>query len=129
MAAEASFDRAIAEPRRAASDTDTAAGVLAATRRIVFELHALRATIDDTSELVALPEVADIRDAIAGALHDLAAGRTPDVSRLRERQQALEADPSDDLQSLAARRRALVAAHLDPLVDSVDTLAHVLATR
>jgi uncharacterized membrane protein YccC len=127
MTAQASFDRAVAEPRRAASDTDMAAGVLSAARRIVFELHALRATIDDSSEHIAVPEVAEIRDAVVSALHDLAAHRSPDVSGLRQQQQALEAVTSDDLQSLRSRRRGLVAAHLDPLVDSVDTLAHVMA--
>jgi hypothetical protein len=40
-------------------------------------------------------------------------------------QESLDADVTDDPNSLHARRVALLAAHLDPLVDSVDTLAHV----
>jgi hypothetical protein len=81
IAAQASLSRAVAEPRRAGADTDTASGILAAARRIVISLHALRANVD----------------------------------------------AAEDPASLRARRLALVAAHLDPLVDSIDTLAHVMA--
>ncbi|HEX3823416.1 MAG TPA: FUSC family protein [Mycobacteriales bacterium] len=126
IAAQASLNRAIAEPARAGADTDSAAGILATGRRIVIALHALRATIDDATEHTAVPEVADIRDAIVTALRQLSAGRPAAVSGLRDRQQDLETDIGDDPGSLRARRRALVAAHLDPLVDSIDTLAHVM---
>jgi hypothetical protein len=93
----------------------------------VIALHALRVTIDDAEELVAVPEVAPIRDAIASALRGLAAHNPAAVAGLRERQQELESNEDGDLASLHARRRALVAAHLDPLVDSIDTLAHVMS--
>jgi uncharacterized membrane protein YccC len=128
IAAQASLNRAIAEPPRAAADTDTAAGVLAAARRIVIALHALRATLDDATEHVAVPDVIPIRDEIARTLDGLAAGRAVTVEGLRERQHQLETDDprGPDPSTLHARRRALVAAHLDPLVDSVDTLAHVI---
>jgi uncharacterized membrane protein YccC len=126
-AAQASLQRAMAEPARTGADTEAAASVLAAARRIVIALHALRVTIDDSSELVAAPEVGPIRDAIVAALRDLANHRPAAVTGLRELQQELEADDDDDPASLRARRRALVAAHLDPLVDSVDTLAHVVS--
>jgi hypothetical protein len=126
VAAQASLNRAAAEPSRAGADADTAAGVLAAARRIVITLHALRVTIDDSTEHVSIPEVAPARDAIVTALRNLAAHDPTAVSGLRERQQELEADDGSDLTSLYARRRALVAAHLDPLVDSIDTLAHVM---
>jgi uncharacterized membrane protein YccC len=125
VAAQASLTRATAEPARAGADVNTAAGVLAAARRIVIALHALRVTIDDATEHVAIPEVAATRVAVVAALRDLAAHRTAAVGELRAHQQELEAE-ADDLTSLWARRRAVVAAHLDPLVDSVDTLAHVL---
>ena len=98
--------------------------MLAAARRIVIALHALRVTIDDASE-VAVPEVASIRDAIVAALRGLARHDASAVPGLRDLQQALEADDRVTC-VLHARRRALVAAHLDPLVDSVDTLAHVM---
>jgi uncharacterized membrane protein YccC len=131
IAAQSSLSRAVAEPPRAGADTDTAAGVLAAARRIVIALHALRATLDDATESVAVPEVSELRDAIATALDDLAAGRHVTIGELRDKQQALESDepqPSAAV-TLHARRRALLAAHLDPLVDSVDTLAHVLSSE
>ena len=128
-AAQASLTRAVAEPARAGADTVTAAGVLAAARRIVIALHALRATLDDASEHVAVPEVAGMRLAVSEALRGLAAHDDRAVTGLRERQQELDAGPAHDLTSLAARRRALLAAHLDPLVDSVDTLAHVMSAR
>jgi hypothetical protein len=130
VAAQESLSRAIAEPARSRADTDTAAGVLAAARRIVIALHALRVTLDDATELVAVAEVAGIRDEIVTALRGLAADRAVTVANLRERQQDLEADEGShvDPGSLSARRRALVAAHLDPLVDGVDTLAHVITS-
>jgi hypothetical protein len=102
--------------------------VLSATRRIVIELHALRATVDDASEHVPVPEVADVRDAITRALDGLASSDAGAVTGLRDLQQALE-DTREDPHTLHARRRALVAAHLDPLVDSIDTLAHVVTGR
>lgn len=127
IAAQASLSRAVAEPPRAGADTDTASGVLAAARRIVIALHALRATIDDATEHVAMPEVADIRDAIVAALRGLAAHDPTAVTGLRDKQQDLDTAAVDDPTSLRARRLALVASHLDPLVDSVDTLAHVIS--
>lgn len=128
IAAQASLSRASAEPVRAGADPDTAAGVLAAARRIVISLHALRATVDDASEHVAVPEVQGIRTAVTAALRGLAAHDPARVTGLREQQQELDVDAVDDPAGLRARRLALVAAHLDPLVDGVDTLAHVMAT-
>jgi uncharacterized membrane protein YccC len=127
IAAQASLSRAVAEPARAGADTETAAGILAAARRIVISLHALRATIDDATEHVAVPEVADVRDAIVAALRGLAAHQPAAVTGLRDKQQDLDTDAAADPTSLRARRVAVVAAHLDPLVDSIDTLAHVMA--
>jgi uncharacterized membrane protein YccC len=127
IAAQASLSRAVAEPPRAGADTDRAAGVLAAARRIVISLHALRATLNDATEHVAVPAVADIREAIVAALRGLATHDVSAVTGLREKQQELDADAATDPTSLRTRRLALLAAHLDPLVDSIDTLAHVMA--
>ncbi len=130
IAAQSSLTRAIAEPARVRADTDTAAGILAASRRIVIALHALRTTLEDATDHAAVPEVAEIRDEIVAALNGLGRGRPVSVADLRDRQQTLAAeDPTGgDPSSLHARRRALLAAHLDPLVDSVDTLAHVMSS-
>jgi uncharacterized membrane protein YccC len=128
IAAQASLSRAVAEPPRAGADTDRAAGVLAAARRIVISLHALRATLEDATEHVAVPEVADIHEAIVAALRGLAAHDPSAVPGLRDKQEELDVETTADPASLRARRLALVAAHLDPLVDSVDTLAHVMST-
>jgi uncharacterized membrane protein YccC len=129
IAALASYDRAAAEPARAGGDLDRASGALSAARRIVIELHALRTTVSDATEHVAVPEVAEIRDALCSALTALADGETVSATALRGLQHDLAAERDDDLTSLRARRRALVAAHLDPLVDSVNTLAHVLGAE
>jgi uncharacterized membrane protein YccC len=126
MAAQASYDRAVAEPSRGRADLDTAVGVLAATRRVAIELHALRATIDDADEHVAVPEVGELRERIVAALQGLAVREAGVTVGLRDLQSALADDDRADLTSLRHRRRALLAAHLDPLVDSVDTVAHVL---
>jgi uncharacterized membrane protein YccC len=126
-AAQASLSRAVAEPPRAGADTESAAGVLAAARRIVISLHALRATLDDATEHVAVPQVEGIRDAIVAALTGLAAHDPTAVAGLRDLQQDLDVDVANDPASLHARRLAVVAAQLDPLVDSVDTLAHVMS--
>lgn len=127
LAATASLARATAEPARSGADVATASGRLAAARRIVIALHALRATVDDAAEHVPVPEVATLRDEIVGALRAVARQEPPEVSRLREMQEALDADVAGDPTGLHARRLSLLAAHLDPLVDSVDTLAHVSA--
>ena len=45
---------------------------------------------------------------------------------LRALQQQLEAVADATYEERRSRRIALVAAHLDPLVDAVDTVAHML---
>ncbi len=125
LAAMASLTRAAAEPARGGADVATASGRLSAARRIVIALHALRATVEDATAHTAVPEVRELRDGIVHALQALAHHQPADVSRLREMQEALDADDAEDPTGLHARRVALLAAHLDPLIDSVDTLAHV----
>jgi uncharacterized membrane protein YccC len=123
--AMASLDRALAEPTRAGSDTERAASLLASARRIVIALHALRTTIEDAAEHAPLPEVADARGALTRALESLASGQPSGIEGLREHQERLADLAGQDPASLHARRLAVVAAHLDPLVDSINTAAHV----
>ena len=127
--AQASLDRAVAEPTRLRPNTELALSVLAAARRIVVVLHALRTTLQDTSEHVSLPEIEPVRRAVVTALTDLARAaddRMPvQLPDLREEQHRLE-ELADAGSGLQARRLGLVAAHLDPLVDAVDTVGHLL---
>jgi uncharacterized membrane protein YccC len=125
IAALASLTRAAAEPARGGADLTDANRRLAAARRIVIALHALRATIDDATERVAIPEAAPLRDAMVAALRSTAQRRPADVADLRAMQESLDADVAGDPHGLHARRLSLLAAYLDPLVDSIDTLAHV----
>lgn len=136
--AQASLDRAAVEPSRFRPDVSTATGVLAAAFRIVVTLHALRATLEDTDRPLGLPEADRIRIDVTTALENLAARAAGDATapgapaELRELQQALlklaETTPRDGpIDGLRARRLGLLAVHLDPLVDSVDTVDHLLA--
>jgi uncharacterized membrane protein YccC len=123
--ANASYDRAIAEPHRARADTERAAGLLAAARRIVISLHALRTAVEDAEEHVPLPEIDPARQALTLALKTVTAAGPTDLGALREHQARLEEQAREDTSSLHSRRLGVVAAHLDPLVDSIDTAAHV----
>ncbi|HWA67842.1 MAG TPA: FUSC family protein [Mycobacteriales bacterium] len=125
MVAVESLERATGEPRRGGADVADAARRLAAARRIVISLHALRATVDDAAEHVSVPELAPLRDAMVEALKAVSRRQRAQVSELRSMQENLDADVAGDLHGLHARRLALLAAQLDPLVDSIDTLAHV----
>jgi hypothetical protein len=127
IAALASLTRAAAEPARGGADLSDANRRLAAARRIVIALHALRATIDDATEHVAVPEAAPLREAMVDALRATAQRRPAEVADLRAMQEGLDAEVAGDPHGLHARRLSLLAAYLDPLVDSVDTLAHVSA--
>ena len=128
--AQASLDRANAEPARMRADTALAQSVLGGTRRIVIVLHALRTTLQDSSEPVPVPEVEPVGRAVVGALRQLENAvrslqpvKLPDLRALQQQLEAI-ADGTDD--ERRSRRLAIVAAHLDPLVDAVDTVAHML---
>src|SRR4051794_2721366 len=125
--AQASLDRAVAEPARLRPDTQTAVSVLSSAGRIVVTLHSLRAAVQDSTEQVAVPELAAIRHDIVGALRAAASGEGA-THDLREAQHRLQ-DAADraGVETWHGRRLALAAAHLDPLVDSVHTIAHVLS--
>jgi uncharacterized membrane protein YccC len=131
--AQASLDRALAEPSHLRPETDVALSTLAGARRIVIALHALRTTLQDTGEHVAVPQVEPMAREVVGALRELAdatqSGRVPDLPSLRDDQHALESMAEEDASTLAGRRIALLAAHLDPLVDAIDTVAHVMGDR
>jgi hypothetical protein len=123
---QASFERAVAEPARTRPDIVAATSVLTSARRIAIALHSLRMTLQDASDHVAIPEVATIGGDLAASLRALARGGVV-VRNLREQQHELEDVASrGDVGDLHTRRVAVVAAHLDPLVDSVDTLGHVV---
>jgi uncharacterized membrane protein YccC len=125
--AQASLDRASAEPARGRPDIEEAASLLASARRIVVTLHSLRATVQDSAEAVPVPELLPMRADVVGALR-AAANRDPaQTPDLREAQHRLEeAAGRGDVATMHGRRLALAAAHLDPLVDSVHTIEHVL---
>lgn len=128
--AQASLDRATAEPARLRVDTGLAQSVLSGARRVVIVLHALRTTLQDSAETVPVPEAHTVGAVVAGALRQLAgaveSAERVDLPDLRALQQQLEALADRTDERPRARRIALVAAHLDPLVDAVDTVGHML---
>ena len=130
--AQASLDRALAEPMRLRPDTEVALSVLAGARRIVIGLHALRSTLHDTTEHVALAEAAPVVHDVVAALHELAAAvaeqRQPHLPDLRDQQHRLEVLADAQPATLRGRRLAVLAAHLDLLVDAIDTVGHVLGS-
>lgn len=123
--AQASLDRASAEPHRLRPDTSTAASVLSAARRIVLALDALRTTLQDSAEQVPLPEVEPVAEHLGATLRALARGERP-TADLREDQLALETLAAPAAGTPRGFRLAILAAHLDLLVDAVDTMADVL---
>ena len=129
--AQASFDRALAEPARLRPRTDVATSVLAASRRTVVVLHALRTTLQDAKDLSPLPEVAPVGADVVTALRELAdavrESRAAQLPALREGQQELVEIAATSQAGVRQRRLGIVAAHLDALVDAIDTIGHVLA--
>lgn len=125
----ASLERARAEPGRLRPDVEPAVGLLAAARRIVVTLHAMRTTLQDAPRPLPLAEVDAVCAEVTASLRALAGGGRP-VGALRARQQELaalaDAAAGAGAGDARARRLAVVAAHLDPLVDGIDTLAAVL---
>src|SRR3954452_10811291 len=100
--AQASLDRATAEPTRLRVDTTLAQSVLAGARRIVIVLHALRTTLQDSVEPVAVPEVQPVGIAIVDALRQLETAvrslqplALPDLRALQQQLEAV-ADETQD---------------------------------
>jgi uncharacterized membrane protein YccC len=131
-AAIASVERAAVEPARAGGDTLAATTLLTCSRQIMVVLHALRVHLaDPDTGTDPVPELAPVASAFPQAVALLAEavreGRPPaDMPDLRECQRSLAARAGRDANAPGSRRLALLAAHLDPVADSVDVMAHVL---
>jgi uncharacterized membrane protein YccC len=130
-AVTASMQRARGEPARIRPDIELFAGVLAAGRRIVAGVHALASHLQDAKAQVAVPAAAQVADQIDAAMTELvaaiAAGRPPhELPELRTAQRRL-ATLSAECLTPQDRRGAILAALLDPLVDSIDSAADLLS--
>jgi uncharacterized membrane protein YccC len=131
-AVAASLQRARGEPARIRPDLDSYTSVLAAARRIVAGAHALAAHLADAKAQVAVPPAAVIVGELDQAMAELARSvreaRPPgELPPLRQSQLRLAARFAECL-TPEDRRGAILAALLDPLVDSIDTAAGLLAT-
>jgi uncharacterized membrane protein YccC len=125
-----SLERARGEPARIRPDIERYSSVLAAARRIVAGTHALASHLADAKAQVAVPRAALIADQLDDAMSELVssiqAGRPPgELPELRQSQLRLAAESAECL-SPEDRRGAILAALLDPLVDSIDTAADLL---
>jgi uncharacterized membrane protein YccC len=132
----ASMQRARGEPARIRPDLGRYTSLLAAARRIVAGTHALASHLADSRQQVAVPAAAVIAgqldDAMAELVDSISVGHPPGhppghLPDLRQSQRKLAADSAASL-TPADRRGAILAALLDPLVDSIDTAADLLAT-
>ena len=127
----ASLERAAGEPARYRPDIARYAGVIAAGRRIVAGAHALASHLNDAKNQVAVPEAAviagQIDDAMGEIVRAIRSGeRPPPMPELRQSQRGLAA-LSAECKTRAQHRCAILAALLDPLVDSIDTAADLLS--
>ncbi|MEO7431112.1 MAG: FUSC family protein [Dokdonella sp.] len=129
--AQASLERLRGEPRRQRELTTLAEGVFANANRFIRAGMSLEAVLLDARELPERERVAAfatrIDEGFAGlsaSLRDHAA--VPDLAHLR----AEERDLAESLESAGDESRAAVAAAvieaLDRMVDSMDTLAHLM---
>ena len=126
----ASLERARGEPARIRPDISGYASALAAARRIVAGTHSLASHLNDAKAQVAVPAAAVIvgqtGDAMAELVPSVRAGRHPGpLPDLRQSQRELAAQFGSGT-TQADRRGAILAALLDPLIDSINTAAHVL---
>jgi uncharacterized membrane protein YccC len=126
----ASMGRARGEPAWSRPDVDRYTGILSAGRRIVSGAHALASHLHDTKRQVAVPSAAPIADDIDSTMsaleHSLRTGsppgQLPDLrGSLHQLTKAMAAGITPE-----QRRGALLAALLDPLVDSIDSAADLL---
>lgn len=129
----ASLDRARGEPARTRPDVARYGGVLAAGRRIVAGTHALASHLRDAPQPIAVPAATVITGYIGETMTELVRalreseppGSLPDLRAAHRRLTVATATgltPAD-------RRGAILAALLDPLVDSIDTAADLLGTQ
>ena len=126
----ASLDRASGEPARTRPDIARYAGVLAAGRRIVAGTHALASHLDDAKQPIAVPaatviigQIGDTMAELVRALRD--SDRPGPLPDLRAAHRRLTAATTSGM-TPADQRGAILAAMLDPLVDSIDTAAELL---
>jgi uncharacterized membrane protein YccC/glyoxylase-like metal-dependent hydrolase (beta-lactamase superfamily II) len=127
----ASLERARGEPARIRPDIAGYTSALAAGRRIVAGTHSLASHLNDAKAQVAVPAAAVIvgqaGDAMAELVRSIRAGQPPGpLPDLRQSQRELTAQTAARA-TQADRRGAILAALLDPLIDSIDTAAHALA--
>jgi uncharacterized membrane protein YccC len=126
----ASLERARGEPARTRPDVERYAGVLSAGRRIVAGTHGLASHLRDAKRPIAVPAAAPITDQIGVAMAELVRalrgseppGPTPDLRGSHRRLTVATATGTTQTD----RRGAILAALLDPLVDSIDTAAELL---
>jgi uncharacterized membrane protein YccC len=126
----ASIGRARGEPAWSRPDIDRYTGILSAGRRIASGAHALASHLHDTRRQVAVPSAAPIAaeiDSTMSALeHSLRTGSPPGrIPDLRGSQRQLTKAMAAGI-TPEQRRGALLAALLDPLVDSIDSAADLL---
>ncbi|HEX9064329.1 MAG TPA: FUSC family protein [Streptosporangiaceae bacterium] len=129
-AVAASLDRARGEPALTRPDVSRYAGVLSAGRRIVAGTHALASHLRDARQAIAVPAATVITGQIGVAMTELVRalreseppGPLPDLRAAHRRLTVATATG----RTPADRRGAILAALLDPLVDSIDTAADLL---
>lgn len=150
--AEASVERSLGEPRRP-GEADLFRGLLASARRLVIGVHVLAAHLQDTPHPSAFPAVrplaADLDAALAALADAIRTGAAvPPLPPLRERHRDLASTLPDEGAPVEARPGSggtltrtpvgapvalpvapLVAAETDDMVDSVNTMAHLLSAR
>ena len=126
----ASLDRARGEPARTRPDIGCYAGVLSAGRRIVAGTHALASHLRDARRPIAVPAAAVITGEIGAAMTELVralreSGPPGPMPDLRAAHRRLTVATARGL-TPADRRGAILAALLDPLVDSIDAAADLI---
>jgi uncharacterized membrane protein YccC len=129
-AVTASLERARGEPARGRPDIERYSGILAAGRRIVAGTHALASHMADSKRQIAVAAAAtiaaEIDDSMRMLVEAITSGTQPGpLPELRRSQQQLTAATQPGL-TPADRRGAILAALLDPVVDSINSAADLL---
>jgi uncharacterized membrane protein YccC len=127
----ASLQRAEGEPARIRPDIEGYADVLVAGRRIAAGTHALASQLQDAKTHVAVPKAAVITGQIDAAMSEIvrsieSGDRPHPAPDLRQSQRQLAAEAAAGT-TPTQRRGAILAALLDPLVNSIDTASDLLA--
>lgn len=124
--AEASVTLARSEPPRGKQDPKVAGTTLAALRRLVYGVHALRLESDTTTESAPVPALSGLESAldeslglVADQLRDRGGGDRRTLPPLRQRyREAMRHEPADRMHALQAP--------LGELVDATDTAADAI---